>query len=66
MIGLPWLQAVLAVPMRWIDGDACGGMVWLVHEKNLIDRLESPQPRHPLDKKQIQLFVSAMRKLVHT
>ena len=50
---VPWIQPVLAVPFGFIEGDACGGKVWVVYQEDLKDRLAPEEGPKKLDPEQV-------------
>lgn len=63
---VPWVQAVLAVPLGFVDGDprgACGGKVWVVHQEDLPDRLAGERVPARLDKAQVGRLVDVLSML---
>jgi hypothetical protein len=57
---VPWVQPVLAVPLGFVQGDACGGKVWLAHQDNLISRLAPDQGPKRLSPKQVARAVTVL------
>jgi len=43
--GVPFIQPVLALPIGYTEGNACGGKVWLVHQWDIVKRLAPDPPR---------------------
>lgn len=50
---VPWIQPVLAVPLGFVEGDACGGKVWVVHQEDIKDRLAPEATVKRLSKEQV-------------
>lgn len=60
----PWVQAILALPFGYVEHDACGGRVWLVHAETVVERLVAAERgRKPLTTLQIERVVKAMEML---
>jgi hypothetical protein len=57
---VPWVQPVLAVPYGYVDGDACGGKVWLVHQEQIPDRFAPEGGPRRLDPHQVGRVVKVM------
>jgi len=57
---VPFVQPVLALPIGWTDGDACGGKVWLVHQWDIGKRLAPENGPKKLDKKQVERTAKVM------
>jgi len=60
---VPWIQPVLAVPLGFVDGDACGGKVWVLHQDELTDRIAPVEGPKKLDKRQLARVVGALEML---
>jgi Nuclease-related domain len=60
---VPWLQPLLAVPFGFIEGDACGGRVWVLHQEQLMDRICPHDAPKKLDKRQLERVVRALELL---
>jgi hypothetical protein len=57
---VPWVQPVLALPFGFIQGDACGGKVWTVHQFDMVDRLMPHDGPRRLTKEQVKRATDAL------
>jgi hypothetical protein len=60
---VPYVQCVLAVPLGFTEGEACGGKVWLAHQHEILRRLAPEQARRRLDNKQISRTVKVLEMI---
>jgi hypothetical protein len=63
---VPWVQSVLAVPFGYVEGDACGGTVWLVHQDSLTERIAPENGPKRLDKQQVARTVKVLEMIRDT
>ncbi len=68
VMGTPvrWVQAVLAVPFGFTQGDSMGNKYWLVHQENLLQTIAPdplPKYRRNLDSQQIERIAKALEML---
>jgi hypothetical protein len=57
---VPWVQPVLAVPLGFTEGAACGGKVWLAHQDDLTERLAPERSPKRLNKRQVERTVAVL------
>jgi hypothetical protein len=60
---VPWVQAVLALSFGYVERDACGGKVWLVHQENVLKRLAPENGATKLSKGQIARTVKVLEMM---
>jgi hypothetical protein len=60
---VPWVQPVLAVPLGFTEGAACGGKVWLAHQDDLTERLAPERSPKRLNKRQVERTVAVLEMI---
>jgi hypothetical protein len=60
---VPWIEAVLAVPFGWTEGETRGSKFWLVHQDNIVEQLAPGDGPKKLTPQQVQRVVKAMEMI---